>query len=589
MPDVKILWKKARPMTAPNVRYPGLNPRAEYLKKGSQRTLGSRALLCDLMWDVDVPVILRDGTKIFVDIFRPQDIPASGLPALVGWSPYGKQEGTDLLGDYPFRAGVEPHEVSDYQKWEGPDPAYWCAKGYVVVNPDARGVYGCGGDAVSWGSQEANDGYDVIEWIAAQPWCNGKVALTGNSWLAISQWFIAANRPPHLAAISPWEGFTDAHRHHLAIGGIPDPGFSNFIFDLLPGEGRVEDLSAMLKHYPLINEYWQSKSAAVERIEVPAYVVASWTNIVHTPGTFEGWSRLGSEQKWLRVHDTMEWSDYYKHEDDLCRFFDYFLKGKKNGWETTPKVRLAVLDPKRSGGKQVQADSYPLPANQSHVSALYLNATTATAAIEQAATSSTSYETGDGKGSFKFYYTFPHASVVLGAPRLVLYVSSSTSDTDVFVKVRPLTPGGKIRWVRTIPFKGWKAKLLTTLLRWSGKVEAGFLFYDGMRGRQRASHRAFYGEEAAARIANGTAQVQPLEPDEVVRLDIELTPLGMHFERGDMLEIEVGGYQMSPWPLAGIPKMPSANQGVVTLHTGENYPSCLHLPEVPLEFLRPKL
>ena len=74
------------------------------------------------------------------------------------------------------------------------------------MNADARGAGDSEGDVRYWGYAEGEDGYDLIEQIAVQPWCSGRVALAGNLWLAMSQWFIAAQQPPHLTAIAPLEG-----------------------------------------------------------------------------------------------------------------------------------------------------------------------------------------------------------------------------------------------------------------------------------------------------------------------------------------------------------------------------------------------
>ena len=70
------------------------------------------------------------------------------------------------------------------------------------------------------------DCHDLIEWLAVQDWCNGKVAMSGTSYLAISQWFTAAEQPPHLTAISPWEGFSDVYRDLVMRGGMRDTGFA---------------------------------------------------------------------------------------------------------------------------------------------------------------------------------------------------------------------------------------------------------------------------------------------------------------------------------------------------------------------------
>ncbi len=83
--------------------------------------------------------------------------------------------------------GVPQKKLSNLQKWEGPDPAYWVHHGYAVVNADPRGVGKNPGNIYQFGSQEGRDGADVIDWIGNQSWCSGKVSLSGNSYLSISQ------------------------------------------------------------------------------------------------------------------------------------------------------------------------------------------------------------------------------------------------------------------------------------------------------------------------------------------------------------------------------------------------------------------
>lgn len=83
--------------------------------------------------------------------------------------------------------GVPLRKLSELQKWEGPDPAYWVEHGYAIVNADARGVGKSEGNIYQFGSQEGRDGADVVDWIGEQSWCSGKVSLSGNSYLSISQ------------------------------------------------------------------------------------------------------------------------------------------------------------------------------------------------------------------------------------------------------------------------------------------------------------------------------------------------------------------------------------------------------------------
>lgn len=139
-------------------------------------------------------------------------------------------------------------------KFEAPDPAYWTRHGYAVANPDMRGIAHSEGNTTMLGPQEAQDGYDLIEWIAQQDWSNGKTALTGTSYLAWSQWFIAAERPPHLTTINPTEGLSDAYRDLAFIGGIPDKNFIErlAVNHVSANDAKREDLAKEMDADPLV-------------------------------------------------------------------------------------------------------------------------------------------------------------------------------------------------------------------------------------------------------------------------------------------------------------------------------------------------
>ena len=340
---INVKYRKARSPHSPGSPYRGFKPGTTLLERGTIITSDALPLPCDIIFERDVGVILRDGTIIYVDIFRPAGLSRkTGIPAIVGWGPFGKQGAVMALDDFPNRSGVPKDAVSELQAWEAPDPAYWCNHGYAVINPDPRGVGSSEGNIQHWGQIEARDGYDLIEWIAEKDWSNGKIGMAGNSWLAILQWFIAAEQPPHLAAIAPWEGHIDLFRCDVLRGGIPNTRFNESIISQLYGPNFIEDVPAMVKEYPLMNGYWEDKRANLENIKIPAYIVASYFGH-HTLDAFQ---QIGSRQKWLRIHNTNEWADFYnpEHTEDLRKFFDHFLYDKDNGWEETERVRLTVYD-----------------------------------------------------------------------------------------------------------------------------------------------------------------------------------------------------------------------------------------------------
>ncbi|MFJ2391529.1 CocE/NonD family hydrolase [Streptomyces sp. NPDC087843] len=111
------------------------------------------------MIEFDAEVVLRDGVRIYTDVFRPAD--ATGVPAIVAWSPYGKGGG-GTFDHLPGRGGVPEGIPSPWAKIEGPDPAYWCRQGCAVINPDPRGVHRSEGEILQWGTQGGWDAADLI-------------------------------------------------------------------------------------------------------------------------------------------------------------------------------------------------------------------------------------------------------------------------------------------------------------------------------------------------------------------------------------------------------------------------------------------
>lgn len=396
---------QTRPAAPPHPGIQGVKREDIVLPAGTTTGEGRAKLTCDVLFQRDVAIELRDGTIIYIDIYRP--VGGMDIPALLGWGPFSKGPhafvGLDTL---PERFGVPLSATSGLEAWEAPDPAYWCAHGYAVVQPDPRGVANSGGDIQIWNTQEARDEADLIEWLGRQDWCNGKVGLTGCSWLAASQWLVAAERPSRLAAIAPWQGLSDFYHDQMCRGGVPAPGFMEGLMFVLNGKNQVEDCSAMLGSNPLYDAYWADKTANFKAIDVPAYIVVPYSDRLHTEGTFRGYRQISSADKWLRIHNSMEWPDYYTPESvaDLRRFFDYFLKGVENGWRETPPVRLTILDNGHTDIEAIPERSFP-PAGLDQLQ-LYLDAATSTLGLAAPdAHSSITYRPSDD-GRAVFSYTF---------------------------------------------------------------------------------------------------------------------------------------------------------------------------------------
>ena len=518
--EMKVPLRKALPVDAPRVRYPGFNPDTLILKAGSVRREGAMPLPCDILLERDVPIRLRDGVTIYADVFRP--VGDEACPALLAWSPYGKEIGGQMLDDVPMRSGVPLSATSGLEKFEGPDPAYWVAHGYAIVNPDKRGAYMSEGNLLYWGHEDALDGCDVIDWIASQKWSNGKVGMTGNSWLTVSQWFIAAERPEHLAAIAPWEGFCDHYRESGTRGGIPAPEFPEMIAETFASaHGMLEDQPRMIVERPFMCDYWEDKSARVENIEIPAYVVASYTNSVHTHGSFAGFRRMASKEKWLRVHNTSEWFDYYTPEnvEDLRRFFDHYLKGIDNGWEQTPRVRLSVLNP---GGTDIVGraeEDFPLARTQYHK--LYLSAADSALLSSLPADQAVSeYQSDSARHEVTYRYRMERPTEITGYMKLHLWVSAPDhDDMDLTVRVEKLSRDGQPLPDRT-----------GNLIAATGLMRVSMRQLDEARSTETEPYYTFTTE-------------QKLKPGEIVPVEIEIWPMGLYFDEGEILQLTVGAYQ----------------------------------------------
>lgn len=592
----------ALPVTAKRVRYPGFKQEQTVLKAGSVRMPGYLPLTCDIVLERDVAVSLRDGTTIYVDVFRPDDDLLH--PAIIAMSPYGKQVGGQWLDDIPGRAGVKRAQTSGLHKFEGPDPAYWVKHGYAVVNPDVRGAYSSEGVILFFGSGYGRDGADIVEWSAAQPWSNGRVGMSGNSWLAISQWFTAAERPEHLCAIAPWEGLTNSLTQVATHGGVPTAEFVEMLSDTFAStpEGGIEDSIVAMGEHPTMDAYWEDKAARLERIEVPAYVVASWTNMIHTYGTFEAWQRISSTKKWLRVHNTNEWHDYYTPEsmDDLRRFFDRYLKGEENGWESTPRVRLSLLNP---GGEDVVnrlEEGFPLARTQYR--RLYLDARNTSFSDEPInEPASITYDSSHKRARAVFEMRLDESIEICGYISLRLWVSPlDADDMDLHVLLDKKGPLGST-------YHGSVG---------SDPVASGFM---------RVSMRELDPERSSEENPVQTMRIiQKVSPGEVVPVDISIWPMGMIFEKGQTLRLTIEAFKTAPQPsklMTGVfghakvkvpsesftylpdarPKMmrlggnssqvaPDAedapipqdvNEGRHRIFTGGNYASSLYLPFIP--------
>ena len=547
-------------------------PGTRVLPTGFQTTPQFQPIPVDIVFEKDVAVTMRDGVTIYVDLLRPAG--TEKVPVVIAWSPYGKSGGTHPKNWALFELlGVDQSRLSGLGKFEGPDPAYWVANGYAICNPDVRGVFDGEGDSIMTGKGEGQDEYDLIEWLGVQDWCNGKVATCGNSYLAVSTWFAAAEQPPHLAAIAPWEGWNDTYRDLAVRGGMPDPSFPEVLMVNYVGAGQREDIVAEIAEYPLMGDLWASKAAELEKITAPAYVTASYSNLIHTPGTFRGWRRMASTEKWLRIHNGMEWPDFNtpENQDDLRRFFDHFLKGEDNGWETTPRVRYSVLDLEGGDVVNIPADQFP-PADAEYTRFFLDGASHSLTTEAPAADVPASYDSESDADAAVFTLTFDTETELVGYPKARLFVSSEDADDmDVFVLAQKLNAAGEVLEQFNVPNHGPAIDGLT-------KGGAAILKYKGSNGRLRVSLRRLDPRWATDEIpAHSFDTVEKLGAGEIVPIEIELFPVGLAFHPGESLRLTVSGFNVLGGVMPGRVTVIPDNHGRHVIHTGGEHASYLQV------------
>ena len=518
----------------------------------------------------NVAIPLRDGVRIYADLYRPAGAAGEAdLPLLLAWGPYGKH----ALSNQVFwpRSGVNPEWLSPLTPFEGPDPVFWCPRGYAVAVVDPRGTWQSEGDFHHNGIQEAEDCFDAIGWLAAQAWSNGKVGMTGVSYLAAIQYLVAPLRPPALSALNPWEGFSDWYREFAFHGGIPETGFLPRASDSIRFSlNRTEDTWANAQAHPLIDDYWRSKSYDLEAIELPSYVVASWSDQgLHLRGTLEAFRRLRSPEKWLDVHGQKKWAHYYRPESRRRQavFFDHFLKGRETVLAAWPKVRLEVRE--RAGVAMERAER-EWPLARTDYRQLWLDAATATLAEQApAAEGMTSFVPGQGRAEFDM--RFDSDTELTGHMKLRLWVETDEGDDmDLFVAVQKLdAAGGHVGFCFYAFYE-------------NGPVALGWL---------RASHRALDPKRSTAwQPVHPHDREEPLTPAMPVPVDIELWPSSTLFRAGETLRLIVQGSDIYTDAAPGLPFARHErlrNCGRHQLRTGGRFDSHLLVPVIPAKETAP--
>lgn len=331
----------------------------------------------------DLKVPMRDGLKLVADVYRPAGVTGK-LPVILVRTPY-KKELNELQGNYYAR------------------------RGYVYVVQDVRGRFGSPG---VWEPflNEAADGYDSIEWLAAQPWSSGKIGMIGASYLGWVQWWAAAQKPPHLVTIipnvAPPDPFYNVPYEYGAFFLYGSMFWaqivqSNATADI-SGKTLLNTLdkkyTQVLKSLPVIdldksvmgkeNPYWRrwiqhpSNDDYWARANFLDKLKTVNLPVFHQSGWFDG-DGIGTKLNYLRMasHNAPNQKlvvGPWPHSDQSSRFlfgkdfgpdalmdldrayvrwFDHWLKGVDNGIEKEPLVSLFAM----GSNKWFHGAAYPLP------------------------------------------------------------------------------------------------------------------------------------------------------------------------------------------------------------------------------------
>jgi predicted acyl esterase len=552
--------------------------------------------------ETDVAVEASDGIVLRANVYRPD---ADGrFPVILSMGIYGKDahfgdafrpQWETLLKIHPGLCGEGSDSSGRYLRWENVDPERWVPDGYVVVAVDSRGSGKSPGYLDPFSPRETQDHADSIAWAAAQPWSNGNVGLLSVSYFAIKQWQVAALRPPALKAIAPWEGGSDLYRDWSHHGGIfssqfpaawwPRQVLSNQhgngaspYRDRDTGErttgpelsdallaGNRADHPEDLRRHPLDDAWYRERSPDLGRIDVPLLSAGNWGGQgLHLRGNIEGFVRAGSTQKWLFMHVGTHFESFYLPDYIAVqkRFFDHYLKGENNRWREEPQVQLEIRHPDRTERR----GEHEWPLARTQWTKFYLDAVAGAMSRDKpAARAATEYD-ALGEGVSFSTAPFDQDIEITGPVAARLWISSSSTDMDIFATLRAFAPDGT-----EVIFTG--ASELT-------HVTAGWL---------RASQRKLDTERSLPyRPYLAHDEIQKLVPRRPYPVDVELWPTSMVYPAGYRLVLTIAGRDIDIPGYArrilhdhadrlGSAEFTARN----TVHTGADYDSHLLLPVIP--------
>lgn len=528
----------------------------------------------NIIIEKDVRIPLSDGSYLVADVFRPDS--DGDFPVIMSMGIY--QKDLDYL----------PHGANPYGHRETENPDWWVPQGYVQIRVDSRGAGKSPGIAKIFGRQESLDYYEAIEWAAEQSWSNGSVGLSGVSYFAVNQWIVASLQPPSLKAIIPWEGFSDFYRDAVFPGGIFHQSLLGRWVNHVRGRQLLEHtrtsntkgLEDHLSWEAMVNnldgDYWSQVRGKpdFDKIKIPVYSVANWDGWnLHLRGNLEGYNRVASENKRLRIHVGGHTEAFYSEDgqQDRLQFFDHWLKGKDNGLQDEPPVKVFVrelkkkqIDPFTSETAGFWREENEWPIARTQYRKYYLSDTPrgvmggvslndgslnlTEGDKQQKRTVAAGTDTWARKMAHRPVLSFVTApfekdTEITGHIKLKLWVASDTGDMDVFAKIHKLRSDGS--------------------------------FFQVSEGNLKVSHRKLDEKLSTDfRPYHTHTEEQKLKPGEVVPIEIEVWPTSVLMKKGEMFGLELSPHNFNFYD--GV-----YNAGDHHYYMGGDTPSYIQLPVVP--------
>ncbi len=539
----------------------------------------------------DIKVPMRDGVEISVDVFRPDS--KEKFPAILGVHGFGKNFQLAPMKPVAFTWGtfVPSSQEKGAGMLESGNPNFFVRRGYVQVIANVRGTGKSGGKYDFYGLQERRDNYEVIEWIAGQPWCSGKVGMFGPSYFGTSQLFVAALNPPSLKCLfAPW-AHTDWYRDVIYRGGIfnwidrmgstkggygslryesvtrkklGDEKFKEAIANALQDDdiSAIPELVSILKNpdekgnglmvdiilNPLDGTFWEERRTRYDTIEIPSYIGGCWGVYgTHLPGAFRSWENLKGPKKMIIGPPMYLERPVHQLHYEALRWFDYWLKEIDTRIMEESPIKLFIM----GTNQWKETDDWPLPGTK--WTPFYLH--------EEGLLSEHEHWPNEGSDSFadsqwhrgSLEYYSPNLvedTEVIGPIMVKLY--ASTTDDEVFwrVSLREVDQQGNER----ILTQGW--------LRGTHRE------IDQQRSKPWAP---FYTHKKS----------EKLTPGKIYEFDIPIMPTGNLFKAGSKIGLKISSVDDVPTntfeqQANGNIRRQSASR--ITVYHNADYASYLLLP-----------